>query len=143
MERISRHHMLMQMALTAAGRSTCMRKQVGALLAIDGRPISIGYGGAPSGFPHCSNKLCDLSKPCTRTVHAETNAVAFAARKGIATEGSTLYCTLAPCHDCAKLLINAGIIQVVYIEVYRSLDGLDLLKRAGIPTHQIQLASYA
>ena len=143
MERISRHHMLMQMAMTASLRSTCQRKQVGALLAIDGRPISIGYGGAPSHFPHCDESICDLTKPCTRTVHAEANAIAFAARKGIATEGSALYCTLAPCLDCAKLIINAGVLEVFYLEMYRSDEGLDLFRRAGTYVRQIQLASYA
>jgi len=143
MERISRHHMLMQMAMTASLRSTCQRKQVGALLAIDGRPISIGYGGAPSHFPHCDESICDLTKPCTRTVHAEANAIAFAARKGIATEGSALYCTLAPCLDCAKLLINSGVLHVNYLETYRNSDGIILLATAGIIVSKLQLASYA
>ena len=143
MERISRHQMLMQMAMTASLRSTCQRKQVGALLAIDGRPISIGYGGAPSGFPHCDESVCDLTKPCTRTVHAEANAIAFAARKGIATEGSALYCTLAPCLDCAKLIINAGVLHVNYLETYRNSDGIILLATAGIIVSKLQLASYA
>jgi len=140
MARLTRDQVLMQMTISASHRSTCERKKVGALLAIDGRPISVGYAGAPSGFPHCHKGICDLSKPCTRTVHAETNAIAFAARKGIATEGATLYCTLAPCGECAKLIINAGILRVVYYELYRTSDGIDLLQRAGISTQMFVTA---
>lgn len=140
MSRITRDQMLMYMAISASHRSTCERKKVGALLAIDGRPISVGYAGAPSGFQHCHEAICDLSQPCTRTIHAETNAIAFAARQGIATEGSTLYCTLAPCLDCAKLIINAGIRRVVYYELYRTSNGLDLLQQAGIPAEMFVTA---
>lgn len=136
-DRLPRHEMLMGMAVLASRRSTCQRKQVGAVLAVDSRPVSIGYGGAPSGFPHCSPDICDLSKPCTRTIHAEANAIAFAARKGIVTENATLYCTLAPCLDCAKLLINAGVKNVFYLETYRSREGIALLAEAGVWVSQL------
>jgi len=132
-QRISRDGMLIEIAGLVARRSTCMRKQVGAVIAREGRVLSMGYAGAPSGFPHCAEARCDLSKPCTRTVHAEANAIAYAAKIGIALAGASLYTTLAPCAECAKLIINAGIADVVFREVYRTSDGLDLLAQALIP----------
>jgi len=78
-----------------------------------------------------------MSKPCLRTVHAEANAIAFAARYGIAVEGATLYTSVSPCPDCAKLIINSGIKQVIYYERYRLTEGLDMLEDAGIETEQL------
>ncbi len=132
MERISRDTMMMRIALVVAERSTCQRRKVGAVLARDGRIISLGYAGAPAGQPHCSAEICDLSKPCTRTIHAEMNAIAYAARAGVSTEGSTLYCTLSPCIDCAKVIISAGIPRVVYYEHYRATEGMVFLMNSGI-----------
>lgn len=134
--RIDRDTMLMEMARTVARRSDCQRAPdgVGAVLALNGRVISTGYAGAPSGAPGCGQdgSGCDPSQPCTRTIHAEVNAIVFAARHGIAVEGATLYCTLAPCQDCAKLIINSGVKQVVYAKLYRSVAGIELLQRHNI-----------
>lgn len=137
MDRISRDFALLSTALIMAKRSTCLRKQVGAVIAIKGRILSTGYGGAPSGFAHCLESICDLTKPCLRTVHAESNAIAFAARYGIPTEGATLYTSLSPCPDCAKLIINTGIKQVIYFEAYRLQDGIHLLQDAGLEVEQL------
>ena len=126
--------MLIEIAALVARRSTCQRKQVGAVISREGRVLSMGYAGAPAGFAHCAEAKCDLSKPCTRTVHAEANAIAFAAKLGIPVDGASLYTTLAPCQDCAKLIVNSGIRFVVYQEVYRTSDGLSLLAEALIPT---------
>lgn len=128
----------MEMAVSASKRSTCRRKQVGALIAIDGRPLSVGYAGAPSGMPHCLEHGCLIGPEggCIRTVHAEANAIAFAARKGLATENATLYATVSPCPACAKLIINAGIMQVRYLEEYRLVEGIEILKSAGIRVEQ-------
>jgi len=139
-ERISRDQMLMEMAIIASKRSTCTRKHVGAIIAIEGRPVSVGYAGAPSGLPHCLEHGC-LTGPdggCIRTQHAEANAIAFAARKGIATEKATLYTTVSPCLACAKLIINAGIIEVWYLERYRKTEGLDLLSEKYIFHDQLK-----
>jgi dCMP deaminase len=128
----------MEMAISASKRSTCTRKNVGAIIARDGRPISVGYAGAPEGLPHCLDQGC-IPGPdggCIRTTHAEANAISFAARKGIATQGATLYCTVSPCPNCAKLIINAGITSVQYLEKYRILDGLLLLEQVHIPAIQ-------
>lgn len=132
MTRLSRDEMLMEIALVVKQRSTCLRRQVGAVLAIDGRVISTGYCGAPAGVAHCNSETCGPSSPCTRTIHAEANAVAFAARHGVASEGAVLYATASPCIDCAKLIINAGVIRVVYREEYRDTSPIALLESVGI-----------
>lgn len=132
--------MLMEMAIIASKRSTCTRKHVGAIIAIEGRPISVGYAGAPSGLPHCLEHGC-LTGPdggCIRTQHAEANAIAFAARKGIATERATLYTTVSPCLACAKLIINAGIEEVWFLELYRKMEGVELLGKLGIACEQLR-----
>lgn len=134
--RISRDELLMEMAWTASKRSTCNRAHVGAVIAHDGRVISMGYAGAPAGLPHCTHENCNESAPCTRTVHAEASAIAYAARSGVAVEGATLYCTHCPCLDCAKIIINAGIKRVVYETPYRKTEGRDLLISAGLCVEQ-------
>lgn len=133
--RIGRDDMLMEMARLLAKRSTCTRRRVGALAAIEGRVLATGYNGAPSGQPHCIDRgYCVTGEDggCRDSVHAEANLVAFAAKHGIALRGATVYTTCAPCIDCAKLLINAGIARVVYDESYRDPRGLELLKSSGI-----------
>lgn len=129
----------MSTALLWAARSTCQRLQVGAVLAKRGRTISTGYNGAPSGLPHCNDDNCKNQSQCKRTVHAEMNAILFAARYGISTEGAELYTTHSPCIDCAKAIINAGIKKVYYLEEYRSQEGIELLKSAGIEAYKITI----
>ena len=129
----------MAAALLWATRSTCKRLQVGAVLAKGGRTISTGYNGAPSGLPHCNDENCKSQPQCKRTVHAEMNAILFAARYGISTEGAELYTTHSPCIDCAKAIINAGIKKVYYIEEYRNREGLELLEQAGIELYKLVL----
>lgn len=133
-ERITRDVMLTEMAVIASKRSTCSRKRVGAIIALDGRVLSIGYAGSPAGTPHCTDVGCLIGPEggCVRTVHAELNAIAFAAKQGISLNHSTLYCTDSPCLSCAKAIINAGIIAVRYIREYRDLSGLELLNSANI-----------
>lgn len=132
--RITRDQILMEIANVVAKRGTCLRATVGAVIARDARIISTGYAGAPAGLPECTTVGCDIGnhKGCTRTVHAEINAIAFAARHGIATEGSTLFSVLAPCYDCSKAIINAGIVRVVYGFDYRDVRGLNLLLQANL-----------
>ena len=136
--RPTREETLMEMARAAAKRSTCSRRNVGAVIARDFRPISTGYNGAPSGMPHCNHRLDELaSAGCQVVVHAEANAVAFAARYGVSTQGASLFVTLSPCETCAKLVINAGLGEVFYAETYRDQTGLDLLADAGVKTCKI------
>lgn len=132
--RITREEAFSEIVKTIARRSTCPRRSVGAILVRGGRILSTGYNGAPSGLPHCTDAGCILGPDggCIRVVHAEVNAIAFAAREGIRTEGSTLRTTVSPCLSCAKLIINAGISEVVSLERYRDRSGQDLLESAGV-----------
>lgn len=129
MTRPSMHTTLMAMAQVLAQRSTCSRLAVGALITKDTRIIASGYNGAPAGMPHCTHPD---NQPCRISVHAEINAIAFAARNGASTLGADLYCTAQPCYECAKAVINAGIARVYYRDTYRNHGGLHLLDRAGI-----------
>lgn len=136
--RISREEMLMAIAFTVAKRGTCERASVGAVIARAGRVISTGYVGAPPGEEHCFSVGCKLGNHngCTRTVHAEANAIAYAARYGVATDGAEIFSTHSPCEPCAKSIASAGIIRVVYAVRYRDDAGLDLLQRIGIRVEQ-------
>lgn len=132
MSRISRQEYLMRYARLAAERSTCQRLQVGAILVRGGRVVMSGYNGAPAGMPHCDPKVCRLDKPCIRTVHAEANCIAWAAREGIVTLGAGMFTTDSPCMTCAQLLINAGISSLVYEREYRDTSPITLMEAAGI-----------
>jgi len=142
MKRPGRVSWLMSLALLVSKRSTCSRRQVGALAEKDGRVLVTGYNGAPSGFPHCiDHGGCRLNERggCLDAVHAEANLIAFAAKHGISLEGATVYTTCAPCLDCAKLLINAGIKKVLYLEEYRDTRGKDLLIQAGVKVENVPI----
>ena len=128
MTRATRNQMLMGMAWSVADRSTCDRLNVGAVIARDGRVISSGYNGNLVGMDHCRHD--PATGPCTSAVHAEANAILFAARYGTAVEGAQLFTTHEPCLDCAKLIVNAGITTVIYAMEYRKHDGLELLLKA-------------
>lgn len=91
--------------------------------------LSTGYNGPPSGLPHCQH---ENGTPCDDAVHAEANAIAFAARHGVAVEHATMYVTNSPCTGCAKLIINAGLSEVFYLEPYRDPSGIILLTRANV-----------
>lgn len=138
---------LLHVAYAWSRRGTCSRAYVGAVLAIDGRTVASGYNGAPRGMSHCDcvpstgtyvghdalgAYVGNDTTGCPVSVHAEANAVAFAARNGIPTEGATLYTTLMPCRVCAALLVNAGVVRVVAVERYRDRAGEDLLRAAGV-----------
>ena len=136
--RITRDSMLAQIVGVVAQRSTCLRARVGSLIAREGRILSIGYAGSPSGSPHCQDAGCLIGPEggCIRTIHAEANAIAFAAKSGISLDGAELWCSYAPCLSCAKLLINSGIRHVHYLTDYRIRDGSELLMACGIPVTQ-------
>lgn len=131
--RPSRLDTLLAVAETIAKRSTCNRLAVGAVVARDGRILTTGYNGPPAGMHHCEHDMsAEYTETCSEAVHAEANAIAFAARYGMATEGCELYVTHAPCLPCAKLIVNAGIVKVVYAHGYRDRSGLILLRDAGV-----------
>lgn len=112
---------LMTMAYVVAMRGTCPRRKVGALLVRNGRPIAEGYVGSAPREPHCEDVGCllDTDGHCQRTIHAEVNALAEAARRGASTGGATLISTDFPCPQCLKLLASAGINQIIYNRKYR------------------------
>jgi dCMP deaminase len=112
----------MQIAHLVATRATCPRRSVGAVLVRDRRILCTGYNGSPRGLPHCPELGptadwpigCLRAGHCIRALHAEQNALLQAAMIGTACEGSTIYVTCQPCNNCAKMLINAGIVRVIY-----------------------------
>ena len=120
----------LQMARIWAQNSYCKRRQVGALLVKDKMIISDGYNGTPSGFENS----CEDENGNTKAyvLHAEANAITKVAKSANSSLGATLYVTAAPCIECAKLIIQAGITRVVYSDMYRLDDGKRLLEQAGI-----------
>lgn len=116
----------MEIGKVVASRATCDRKHVGAVVVSpDHQILSTGYNGSPPGAPHCDDAGHELvDGHCVRTVHAEANAVAQAARNGVPIQGATIYTTASPCYDCAKLVTNAGIRKVVFDEQYDSRYGM-------------------
>ena len=125
----------LEMARIWSKNSYCKRRQVGALLVKDRMIISDGYNGTPSGFENECEDDNNETKPYV--LHAEANAITKVAKSGNSSEGSTLYITDSPCLECAKLIIQAGIIRVVYSDNYRKSEGLDLLRKANIELVQI------
>ncbi len=120
----------LRMAFIWAENSYCQRRKVGALLVKDKMIISDGYNGTPAGIEN----VCEDENGVTRpyVLHAEANAISKVARSNNSSEDSTLYITASPCLECAKLIIQAGIRRVVFNDLYRLSDGIDLLRRAGV-----------
>lgn len=125
----------LKMACIWAENSYCKRRQVGALIVKDKMIISDGYNGTPSGFENVCEDENNVTKPYV--LHAEANAITKIARSSNNSDGATLYVTAAPCIECAKLIIQAGISRVIYSEEYRIEDGINLLRRAGIEVKYI------
>ena len=120
----------MEMAAVWAKNSYCRRRKVGALIVKERMIISDGYNGTPSGFENICEDENGVTKPYV--LHAEANAITKIAQSNNNSKGATLYVTTSPCIECSKLIIQAGIKRVIFQELYRIHDGIDLLKRAGI-----------
>ncbi len=120
----------LRMAIIWAENSYCQRRKVGAILVKDKMIISDGYNGTPAGFENVCEDESGSTKPYV--LHAEANAITKVARSNNSSDGSTLYVTASPCVECAKLIIQAGIRRVVFNDLYRLSDGIDLLHRAGV-----------
>jgi dCMP deaminase len=133
-ERISRADLYINSALLVALRGTCARAQVGCVIVKDGRIISSGYNGALG--KHDCTQTCNISESCKKAIHAEANAIYFAANKGISLEGASLYCSHSPCIKCAEAIIQAGIQKVVYLETYKDTEPLEILGYAGVEVSQ-------
>lgn len=161
----NKNKLFISMAKLVADQSTCARLKVGAVLVKENRVISIGFNGVPSGKEHCEDYFKKVYQKDFSAVyptfeeylkskdfynahglfsndnelHAEQNALLFAAKSGIATEGSHLYITLSPCVHCAKVIIASGITKVYFAELYdRSTEGVNLLTKNGIECVHLQ-----
>jgi dCMP deaminase len=153
------HEHFLEVAQVIAAASTCLRGQVGAVIVQDRRAVSMGYNGAPPGMPHCTEVGCKVDETlhhvrkitvpvdlrgdlelvpaelgCQRAIHAELNAICWAARHGVATDGGIMYCTHGPCLKCAQAMLAAGIVEVHYMTPYRLVDGVNLLNQALVET---------
>lgn len=127
----------LRMAREWSTNSKCKRNQVGCLVVKNKTIISDGYNGTPTGFP---NECEDLeNNTLAYVLHAEANAITKLAKNTVNSENSTMYITLSPCYDCAKLIIQAGIKRIVFCEFYRKTESLDLLKQAGLEIVYIKI----
>lgn len=119
----------MKIAQVVAERSTCLRAKVGAVAVKDKRIVATGYNGAPAGMPHCTQSGCQVyttydpdgvkEENCYRTIHAEINAIAQAARSGVSIAGADFYITHSPCIHCLKVLLNTGVKTIYYVRPYK------------------------
>lgn len=131
----------MKLAEEVQTRTTCLRRAVGAIIVKDKRILATGYNGVPTGLCHCEETGClreQLGVPSgqrheiCRGLHAEQNAILQAARYGINIQGASIYITTQPCVVCAKMLINAGIAEIVYKNPYPDDLSMELLRESGI-----------
>jgi dCMP deaminase len=138
----------MELAINLAKRSHCVKAQVGAVLTSETRIISIGYNGPPSGTHNCDEEFeyegCprDSKGSCSLALHAEQNAILYAAKNGGKIDGATLYVTLSPCISCARVIYSMKIKKVFYLNSYaeykgiKSDEGVDFLKKFGVEVHR-------
>lgn len=149
MSRPSWKEYFMDIALLVARRSTCRRRQVGAVAVRDKRILATGYNGAPVGLPHCLDIGClreelgiasgERHELC-RGLHAEQNVIIQAAYHGVSIKGAILYCTNLPCSICSKMLINAGVSQIIYQEGYSDPMAQEMLELTDVKLTQVDEA---
>lgn len=141
MERPSWEEYFMSIAQLVAQRSTCLRRQVGAVVVKHKNILATGYNGTPTGITHCEVTGClreQLKIPSgerhelCRGLHAEQNVIVQAAKHGINIDGATLFCTNAPCIICAKMIINSGVKEIVYLDGYPDILSKEILEESGI-----------
>jgi len=139
----------MEITHLVARRSTCLRRQVGAVLVKDKNILATGYNGAPSGVAHCLDVGCLREKmgvpsgerhELCRGLHAEQNAIIQAAKHGTNIDDSTLYCTTMPCIICSKMIINAGIRRIVFEEGYSDTLAAEMIEESGVVVEKFQAA---
>ncbi len=130
-------------------RSTCLRNHVGAVIVKDGQILSTGYNGAPKGLPHCDElggclrerlgvKSGERHELC-RGLHAEQNAIIQAAYHGVSVKDAKIYCTTRACSICTKMIINAGITEVIFIEEYRDELAMELVEQSELVVRQLEI----
>ena len=137
-ERVSWEIYFMNIAAVVATRSTCDRKHVGAVIVKDKTILSTGYNGSIKGLPHCDKVGHEMvDGHCVRTTHAEANVIVQAAKNGVEINHSEIYITASPCYNCFKLIANAGIKSIYFLEFYREERIIEHAKEAGIELIQL------
>ena len=137
-ERVSWETYFMNIAAEVATRSTCDRKHVGAVIVKDKTILSTGYNGSIKGLPHCDEAGHEMvAGHCVRTTHAEANAIVQAAKNGVEINHAEIYITASPCYNCFKLIANAGIKSIYFLEFYREERIIEHAKEAGIELIQL------
>jgi len=147
--RLDWYQYFMKIANLVAERSTCCRAKVGAVIVKDKNILSTGYNGSPSGLPHCTDVGClvyksitpdgSVEENCFRTIHAELNAIAQAAKHGSSINNADIYITHTPCIHCLKVLINTGIKNIYYQREYKIERIADMIEQAGINLIQVEV----
>ncbi len=149
MARKSKDQYFGEIADLVSTRSTCLRNHVGAVIVKESQILSTGYNGAPKGLPHCEElggclreklgvKSGERHELC-RGLHAEQNAIIQAAYHGISVNGAVIYCTTLPCSICTKMIINAGITEIIYIEEYQDKLAKELIEQSSLKIRRIEL----
>ena len=149
MTRKSKDVYFSEIADLVSTRSTCLRNTVGAVIVKDSKILSTGYNGAPKGLPHCDElggcmrnrlgvKSCERHELC-RGLHAEQNAIIQAAFHGVSVKGAKMYCTTRPCSICTKMIINAGITEVIFMEEYRDDLAKELVDQSTLVLRQVKI----
>ena len=137
-ERVSWETYFMNIAVEVATRSTCDRKHVGAVIVKDKTILSTGYNGSIKGLPHCDEAGHEMvDGHCVRTTHAEANAIVQGAKNGVKINHAEIYITASPCYNCFKLIANAGIKSIYFLEFYREERIIEHAKEAGIELIQL------
>ena len=149
MTRKSKDVYFLEIADLVSSRSTCIRNQVGAVIVKESQILSTGYNGAPKGLPHCADVGClrnELGvKPgerheLCRGLHAEQNAIIQAAYHGVSVRGGKIFCTTRPCSICTKMIINAGIEEIIYIEEYEDKLAAELVEQSGMTLRRVEIS---
>jgi len=148
-KRLGWHEYFMSVAHLISRRATCTRGHIGAVIVKDHSILSTGYNGAPAGLPHCNDSNCRIYRSthpdgtveenCVNTIHAEINAIAQAAKHGVAIKDSEIYITASPCIHCLKVLINVGIKTIYYDKPYKIENIDELLRLSGIRLVQVNM----
>lgn len=147
--RLSWDEYFMTITRQVAERSTCTRAKVGAVIVRDRSILATGYNGSPAGMPHCTEVGCliyesrtptgDLEQNCFRTIHAEINAIAQAAKNGASIRDASIYITHTPCIHCLKVLVNTGIRAIFYEKPYKLDTVADIIAHTGVKLQQVKM----
>jgi dCMP deaminase len=148
-DRTSWHIYFMRVAQIVSERATCTRAKIGAVIVKDKNIIATGYNGSPAGHPHCTEVGCllyvstnpdgEVEENCFRTIHAEINAIAQAAKHGVSIDGADIYVTASPCYHCLKTLLNCGISNIYYGKPYKIEKTAQLLEKSHVNLEQVPL----